>query len=143
MANFPGISAAVFISAAQLAFLSSGESTQTLVSPLRFSSAIKHGGLFSRELLPGEKQAVWCAVKAGSRIISAWCYAAAVGSALLLLLDLTSGDVLTKAANTTSGAWEKLTITYTTQKAVYVLMLMNTAKPEGDKRVYFDDLFLS
>lgn len=97
-------------------------------------------GAQSLELLPGGFHNMWVACDAGTRIITARVKAATVGGAVMRAIDPATGTVMGEAASVGTGAWEQITLSFAATKKFYLLKLMNASPPNGDVRVYFDNV---
>lgn len=103
------------------------------------SDAEAHGGTFSLRLIGGGYYDIFYGCDAGSATITVWVLAPAIGKCGIQIFD--GVELMGEDFNSGSlGAWEQLSVTFTAEKKVYTVRLINATLQDGDTRAYFDDL---
>lgn len=109
----------------------------------RITTAKPHAGLNSLEILPGGRHDVYYGCAAGSTTITVQCWppvGAGVGKCAIEVTAIGTEEILARTEAVWTGAWEQLSVTFASLKAVYRVRLVNRTRPSGDTRAYFDDL---
>lgn len=95
-------------------------------------------------LLPGGVYSLWYGCKAGTQDISVYVYPDAESAAALEVIDTTTRSRVARAVPAGTGAWEKITATFTAVARIYIVRFFNRPVlpfSEGVARcAYFDDL---
>jgi hypothetical protein len=103
----------------------------------------KYENSYSLEIKPGGNCQVYCAADAGGALVSVYVWPPEAGYIYMQIYDPdTKETVATAGASTGSGAWEKIEASFTAEKKVYIVKLMNPVSADGDKRAYFDNIAL-
>jgi len=105
------------------------------------SSDQAHAGTYSLCIEAGGMAEINAVCDAGSRTITVWAYPWKAGAARIEIIDAPAGIIMGSAASAGTGAWEQLSVTFTSLKKTYIVRLSNVGSPpSGDSRCYFDDL---
>jgi hypothetical protein len=115
--------------------------SEMLIAKSRITTDKPKTGLSSLVLGSGGVHDVYYGCAAGSTTIAVWCWPpAGTGACALEVLEVNGGDVLARDVSVGTEDWEQLSITFTAQKKVYRVRMVNRVKAGGDTRAYFDDL---
>jgi hypothetical protein len=96
-----------------------------------------HGGTYSLRVYGGGYHDIFYGCDAGSITITIWVYPSAIGKCAIQILD--GPTLMGETFNIGAGAWEQLSVTFTANKKVYIVRLINF-DGDGEVRTYFDDL---
>jgi len=109
----------------------------------RLSSSVTHGGSHSIDLSVGGFKEFFYAAASGEATVTAWVYPEGGSNASLEVIEIGSGVKLDIANSVGNDGWEELSITWPASKKVYIIRIVNNARPSGSStkdHVYFDDL---
>ena len=117
--------------------------SEMLIVKSRVGTDKPKAGAASLVLASGGIHDVYYGCEAGSVTITVWVWppvGAGVGACALEALEVDGGDVLARDLSMGTEDWEQLSVTFTAQKKVYRIRMINRVKAQGDTRAYFDDL---
>jgi len=140
MATYTGEALTINESLARQSIFPYSESPLMKTSPIRFTNSKAYEGTYSRELYPGEHQSIWYGCDAGDVTISVYVWNPIGGKAGIEVYDPDTGERMGASYAIGSGSWEKVEVTFSASKKIYIVRLVNNTPTDGDKRAYFDNL---
>ncbi len=115
----------------------------TSKSRARITTTKPHSGVSSLEIPHGGFYEIWYGCDAGEKTISIYCWKNSGCVAAMEIIDPDTNQIIASDFASSSETWEKLEVTFTAQKKVYLVRLVNYTPAHGtgpDRRIYFDDL---
>jgi len=144
MADYDGWEVENVFSSPRRGRIAYSESVLHSTSALRLSTAVVYSGTYSRELMGGDSHSLFFGVDSGSRKFSAQAFPNSNGKVGVEILDPDTAESLGVAFSVGSGAWEKVEVSFTAERKVYVAKITNFAKVSGasggDARAYVDEI---
>lgn len=111
------------------------------------STTKPYTGAYSLELYERGIFTIDVAVDIGSRTVTMKAWAPPQGSVTAFLVDPDDGSVIDTDTTASTGAWEDLSITWTAEAKVYLLLIRNnpqTSQVEGDdNHAYIDNVVVT
>lgn len=107
------------------------------------SSARKRSGSYSLFLRRGWGTQIFYGCDAGQRTVSIYCYPEGTGAKAMMRILNKNHEEMGRAATTSVNQWEKIEVSFTAEKGIYIVELYNISssyEPGNPKWVYFDDL---
>jgi len=140
MADYSGFMFDTYESESRQANPVNSEASMRMCIGWMMDTTKKHGGAKSLRLMPGGRYEFFYGCVAGSTTITVWVYPPVASKCCLQIYNPETGTKEAEAWNVSAGAWEQLSLSFTSEKKVYLGRLANFTSHGADACAWFDDL---